>query len=507
MIDVSIQFKIGIDRPNVWQWLSLDPDARQCVIALFVGEGNMRLVAVCACTVGIAHTYLAKKAIEKECARRGIDCKVEAQGGLGIENELTQDEVDGADVVLHAIDVGIEGDDRFEGMRGRGRFLKVGTAEVISDASVAVDQAVALAEAAAEVETSGGVRQGIFANIGRDLLNAFNTGVSYFIPVVVIGGVFLAFSLASGQAGSSGMEVTNPFMQNLNLIGMAGISMMIPVLAAYIAYSIAGKPALAPGFVLGYLVNNPVPVGETNVSTGFLGAMIMAVVTGYFVRWMKTWRTNDTVRTIMPILIIPILTSLVLGLLYIYVLAGPLSVVMVWLTDVLGSLQGGSAVALGLVIGLMTAFDMGGPVNKTASTFTMALMTTGVYAPNGMFRVAVAVPPIACGIASLVARTKFDDADRQMGVSAIFMGCIGITEGAIPFAVKDLGRTLPGIMIGSAVGAGLAALQGIECYVPHGGFIVALATSNIPLFCLDIVIGALIGAAVLVAMKPRLQER
>ena len=153
-------------------------------------------------------------------------------------------------------------------------------------------------------------------------------------------------------------------------------------------------------------------------------------------------------------------------MLYIYVLAYPLSVVMDWLTGVLGGLQGGSALILGLVIGLMTAFDMGGPINKTASTFTMALMASSVYAPNGMFRVAVAIPPIACGLASVIARNKYDDADRQMGISAIFMGCIGITEGAIPFAVKDFGHTLPGIMVGSAVGSALAAIQGIEYFIP-----------------------------------------
>jgi fructose PTS system EIIBC or EIIC component len=358
----------------------------------------------------------------------------------------------------------------------------------------------------ADAQAPAKQKKGFFSNFGKDLLKAFNTGVSYFIPVVVIGGVFLAFSLASGTAGKSGMVVTNPFMKNLNLIGMAGINMMIPVLAAYIAYSLAGKPGLAPGFVLGYLVNNPVAVGKTNVSTGFLGAMVMAVAVGYFVRWMKTWKVNNTIRTIMPILIIPIFSTLVLGLFYIYVLAAPLSIVMNWLTSVLGSLQGGSAIVLGIVIGIMTAFDMGGPVNKTASTFTMALMTAGVYGPNGMFRVAVAVPPIACGIASFVAKNKFDDADRQMGISAIFMGCIGITEGAIPFAVKDFGHIIPGICAGSAVGAALVAAQGIECYVPHGGFIVALATNNIPLYCLDIVIGSIVAAAIIVAMKPKLDS-
>lgn len=467
----------------------------------------MKIVAVCACTVGIAHTYMAKKAIEEECKKRGFEYKVEAQGGLGIENELTQEDVDSADIVINAIDVGIEGGERFEEKVSQGRFLKVGTADAISDVAKIIDQAVEMAKKADEAAASGAANKGLFADFGKTLLNAFNTGVSYFIPVVVIGGVFLAFSLATGTAGESGMTVTNPFMVNLNTIGMAGIAMMIPVLAGYIAYSISGKPALAPGFVLGYLVNNAVNVNGTDVSTGFLGAMIMAVLAGYFVKWMKTWKVNSTIQTIMPVLIIPILSTLILGMAYIYILAYPLSVFMNWLIDVLGGLQGGSAVILGLVIGVMTAFDMGGPINKTASTFTMALMASSVYGPNGMFRVAVAVPPIACGIAALVARNKFDAADRQMGISALFMGCIGITEGAIPFAVKDLVHTLPGICIGSAVGAGLAALQGIECFVPHGGFIVALATNNIPLFCLDIVIGSLVGAAILIAMKPKATDK
>ena len=487
----------------------------------------MKIVGVAACTVGIAHTYMAQKAIQDECAKRGIECKVEAQGGLGIENELSQEDVDSADFVLETVDVCVENEDRFEAKMAEGKFLKVGTSEAIADPAKIIDRAIEIikqtggsVETASETSASApqqkasaapqapspASKESIFANPGKTLLNAFNTGVSYFIPVVVIGGVFLAFSLATGQAGDTGMVVTNPLMQSLNTIGMAGISMMIPVLAAYIAYSMAGKPAIAPGFVLGYLVNNPVTVGDASVSTGFLGAMIMAVLCGYFVRWMKTWKVGNTIQTIMPVLIIPILTSLVLGMGYIYILATPLAGVMDWLTAVLGNLQGGSAVVLGLVIGVMTAFDMGGPINKTASTFTMAIMASSIYGPNGMFRVAVAVPPLACGIAALIARNKFDDADRQMGISAIFMGCIGITEGAIPFAVKDLIHTLPGICIGSAVGAGLAAIQAIDCYVPHGGFIVAMATNNPLLFCLDIVIGAVVGAAILVAMKPKLQQ-
>lgn len=225
----------------------------------------MKIVGVAACTVGIAHTYMAQKAIQDECAARGIECKVEAQGGLGIENELTQEDVDSSDLVLESVDVGVENEDRFEQKMAEGKFLKVGTSDVIADPVKIIDQAIEIikatggavdapkAEAKAEKKAVSAApqaptpasKQSIFADPGKTLLNAFNTGVSYFIPIVVIGGVFLAFSLASGTAGANGMEVTNPLMVSLNTIGMAGISMMIPVLAAYISYSMAGKPALA----------------------------------------------------------------------------------------------------------------------------------------------------------------------------------------------------------------------------------------------------------------------
>lgn len=502
----------------------------------------MKIVSVCACTVGIAHTFMAKKAIEEDAAKRGWEYKVEAQGGYGTEDELTDEDIASADAVLLAVAVGITGEERFDEKRAAGRVITMDPSEVLKDAPSALNKIAALCgepivetlreaaevEAAAEERVSAAVapkpvaataavgsgeKPRLFANFGKDLVKAFNTGVSYFIPVVVIGGVFLAFALASGRAGEGGMEVTNPIMQSLNTIGMAGISMMIPVLAAYIAYSIAGKPALAPGFVLGYLANNAVstPIlnaaGEaTSVSTGFLGAMLLGVCAGYFVNWMKTWKVNDTIRTIMPILIIPLLSTLVLGMVYIYVLAYPIGMFMNWLTDLLSDLSGGSAIVLGLVIGVMTAIDMGGPINKTASTFTMAMMTVGVYGPNGAFRVAVAIPPLACGLAALIAKSKFDAADRQMGISAIFMGLIGITEGAIPFAVKDFPRIAPGICIGSAVGAALAMVQNIECYVPHGGMIVALATNNIALYALDMLVGTLIAAAIIVAMKPRMEN-
>ena len=162
----------------------------------------------------------------------------------------------------------------------------------------------------------------MFKNLGKDLVKAFNTGVSYFLPAVVIGGVFLAFALATGEAGSDGMKVTNGFMQNINTIGSAGMAMMIPMLAGYIAYSLAGKPALAPGMIVGYIANNP--VGENNVSTGFLGAMIMGILVGNVCKWIKSWKVGPTIKSIMPVLIIPIVSALICRLAYLYILVGPL---------------------------------------------------------------------------------------------------------------------------------------------------------------------------------------
>lgn len=344
----------------------------------------------------------------------------------------------------------------------------------------------------------------MFKNFSKDLLKAFNTGVSYFLPAVVIGGVFLAAALATGEAGADGMVVTNPFFQNLNTIGSAGFAMMIPMLSGYIAYSLAGKPGLAPGMIAGYIANNP--VGQDNVSTGFLGAMVVGILAGYVVKWMKTWKVGPTVKSIMPVLIIPMLSAFVVCMGYIYILATPLGFLMSSLTDMLSGLSGGSALILGLVIGAMTAVDMGGPINKTASAFTMALMAEGIYGPNGAFRIAVAIPPLAMAVSTFISRKKYTADEKQLGVTAAFMGLIGITEGAIPFAVKDIKRVLPAIIVGSAVGAGLGMIHSVECFVPHGGLIVIAAVKNPMWYAIDMLIGVLVAVAILHFMKPNIEE-
>ncbi|CQR25808.1 PTS system transporter protein [Streptococcus varani] len=338
----------------------------------------------------------------------------------------------------------------------------------------------------------------------KDLQKAFNTGVSYMLPSVVVGGVFIALALSTGNAGDGGMEVTSQFMQNLLDLGIAGFSMMIPILSGYIAYSIAGKPGIAPAMILGYVANNP--IGEGQVKTGFLGAMLLGVVAGYFVKWCKTWKVNNTIRTIMPILIVPVLTTFVLGMFYIYIISAPIGAAMDWLVATLGELQGGSAIVLGLIIGAMTAIDMGGPINKTATAFTLALMAEGVYAPNGAHRIAVAIPPLAMAISTLIDRKKYNQEDRDLGMSALFMGLIGITEGAIPFAVKDMKRVLPAIIVGSAVGGALGMMNNVEALVPHGGLIILPVVNGKLWYVIAMFIGTFVSVAMLHFTKPNLDE-
>ncbi|MHC5227730.1 PTS fructose transporter subunit IIC [Enterococcus sp. LJL99] len=340
--------------------------------------------------------------------------------------------------------------------------------------------------------------------IFKDLQKAFNTGVSFMLPSVVVGGIFLAIALATGNATDTGMEITSPFMQNLNDLGAAGFAMMIPLLSGYIANSLAGKPGLVPGMILGFVANNPIGAGQ--VKTGFLGAMIMGVAAGYFVRWCKIWKVPATIRTIMPILIVPVVTTFVLGMVYIYIIAVPIGAAMDWLVRVLGQMQGGSAVVLGLIIGAMTAIDMGGPINKTATAFTLALMAEGVYGPNGAHRIACAIPPLAMAISTFIDRKKYTSEDRDLGISAFFMALIGITEGAIPFAAKDIKRVLPAIIIGSAIGGAIGMATGVEALVPHGGFIILPVVNGKIWYVIAILVGSGVAAAILHFTKPDLVE-
>jgi PTS system fructose-specific IIC component/fructose-specific PTS system IIC-like component len=350
----------------------------------------------------------------------------------------------------------------------------------------------------------------LFGDLGKSL----KTGVSYFLPVVVIFGILTAVS----QIGSNGVEVVDPFMTNIANLAAGAKIVMIPILAAYVAFGLAGRPALAPGFVLGYLASTewtvpflPAPAeGETaaTMNTGFLGAILLAIIAGLLVRWIKSWKVPAYLVPIMPIIIIPILTVLIVGIFYIYVVGYPIHQLIQLLVQALIALNGVSAVALGLGLGAMVGFDMGGPVNKAAGMFCFMVMTQDPpnFAGPGAFVAAVAVAPLGCALSVLLARKKYDDEDVSLGITAAFMGLIGITEGAIPFAVKDLKRVIPTITVGSAIAGGLSMAFGVTSSVPHGGLIVAPLIGNSIMYVIATLIGAIFVGVVLAVWKPKKVE-
>lgn len=326
------------------------------------------------------------------------------------------------------------------------------------------------------------------------------TGVSYMIPIVVIGGVLIAFSIAlSGVQAGKGAVVTNPVLKSMMDIGTASFSMMVPVLAGFIAFGIADRPGLAPGLVGGVLANQ--------LKAGFLGGIIAGFIAGYVARWIKSWRVPKNLRPIMPIFVIPLLSALIVGFLMIYILGNPISSAMTAMTNWLKSMSTGNAVILAMIMGAMIAFDMGGPVNKVAFLFAAAMRGEGVYTIMGPVAVAICIPPLGMGVATLLAPNKYTKAEKEAGYGALAMGMIGITEGAIPFAAADPLRVIPSIMVGSSIGAAIAAIGKVGDHAPHGGPIVLPVVDNKIMFIVAVLIGIAVTALMVNALKkPVIEE-
>jgi fructose-specific PTS system IIC-like component len=320
------------------------------------------------------------------------------------------------------------------------------------------------------------------------------TGVSYMIPIVVIGGVLIAFAIAlSGVEEGKGAVVTAPILKNMMEIGSASFSLMVPVLAGFIAYGIADRPGIAPGMVGGVLANN--------IKAGFLGGIIAGLLAGYIARWIKGWKVHKNLRPIMPIFVIPLLTSLIVGGLMIYVLGNPISALMESMTNGLKNMSQGSSVFLALIMGAMIAFDMGGPVNKVAFMFGSAMIIEGLATVMGPVAAAICIPPLGMGVATLLAPGKYSETEKEAGKGALAMGLIGITEGAIPFAAADPLRVIPSIMVGSAVGAAVAAIGKVADHAPHGGPIVLPVIDNRLMFIIAVLVGIAVTAVMVNALK------
>ncbi|MFJ4322483.1 fructose-specific PTS transporter subunit EIIC [Streptomyces tricolor] len=459
----------------------------------------LRLLAVTACPTGIAHTYMAAEKLAQAAAGRGIEMKVETQGSIGAENVLDDNDVRHADGVIVAADKDVDLS-RFVGKR----VLKVGVAEGIHHPEQLIERVRTAPVHGADGTASGSAADAPGGGKERGTVyKALMNGVSYMIPFVVVGGLLIAVSLAlGGHATAKGYVIPEgTFWAHVNAIGGIGFQLMIPILSGYIAYAIADRPALVPGMVGGWIANTGA-LYDSEAGAGFIGAIVTGFLAGYLVLWIKKVRVPKFVQPIMPIIVIPIVATTALGLFFIYVIGKPISWVFEHLTSWLGGMTGTSAVLLGAILGLMIAFDMGGPVNKTAFLFGAGLIASGNQTVMGMCAAAIPVMPLGQGLATLIRRRLYTEQERETGLAALFMGCFGISEGAIPFAAARPAQVIPANMLGGAVAGAVAGLAGVKDAVPHGGPVVAVlgAVSGVPMFFVAVAVGTVVTALTTVAL-------
>ncbi|EOC0476984.1 PTS fructose transporter subunit EIIC [Cronobacter turicensis] len=323
-------------------------------------------------------------------------------------------------------------------------------------------------------------------NILRSTRQHLMTGVSHMIPFVVAGGILLAVAVMLYGKGAVPDTATDPNLKKLFDIGVAGLTLMVPFLAAYIGFSIAERAALAP-CAIGAWVGN-------SFGAGFFGAIIAGILGGIIVHYLKKLPVPKVLRSVMPIFIIPIIGTLITAGIMMWGLGEPVGALTVGLTHWLQGMQQGSIMALAAIIGLMLAFDMGGPINKVAYAFMLICVAQGVYTVVAIAAVGICVPPLGLGLATLINRKNFTDEEREAGKAALVMGCVGVTEGAIPFAAADPLRVIPSIMLGSACGAMTAAVMGAQCYAGWGGLIVLPVVEGKLGYLAAVAVGALVTA-------------
>ena len=334
----------------------------------------------------------------------------------------------------------------------------------------------------------------LLKNLRQHLL----TGVSFAIPFIACGGILIAFAITFATAfnpmTATGPDFSNaPHLKLILDIGVAAFALMLPVLAGYIAYSIGGKPALVPGFLGGYF--------SDQVKAGFLGAILAGLLAGYFVELLKRIPVSRHVRPIMPILVIPILSGALVGVVMLKVLGVPIALLMEHASTALRAMDTGNGVLLASVLGAMIAFDMGGPINKTAFFFGAAMIREGNYQIMGACAAAICTPPLGMGLATLLQKHLWSTEEREAGLAGIWMGLTGITEGAIPFAAADPVRVLPCIMAGSAVAAVIAMIGKVGDHAPHGGPIVFFVVDHKLIYALAIVSGTVLTAVSINLLK------
>ena len=480
------------------------------------------IIAATGCPTGIAHTFMAKEALEKAAAERGLTIKVETHGQVGVENELTKSEIAGAKAVVVAADKDVQAE-RFAGKRmvsvGVSKALSVEAAGKLIDRALAAkgDDSVA---AAADVEDEVEEKESIGHIIYKHLMN----GVSHMLVFVVAGGVLTAVSFLWGITSFDSTAADyNSFAAMLKIIGGIAMNLMVPVLSAYIAESIGKRPALVPGFVAGMIAIQGLPVnaetgmidaGGAGVGFGFLGGIVGGFLAGYVILLLEKVfsKLPKNLDGLKAIFLYPLFSTAIVGLVMLGI-SGPMAAINTAMMDFLKGLSASGAIVLGLAIGCMCAVDMGGPVNKAAYVTGTAMLTEALaagvgtdtynFGTNFMAAVSAAciVPPLITTFAVVVGKKYFSQEDHDAGVVNLILGCTHITEGAIPFMTKNIWPVMPIMMLGSSIASILTIMFNVHDPAPHGGFLVLPVVENGPLWVLAILIGAVVGGILFVAFK------
>jgi PTS system fructose-specific IIC component len=501
------------------------------------GDGRRRsLVVVSACPTGIAHTYMAADKLAAAGQALGVDVHVETQGSSG-STPLDPAVIGAADAAVFAVDVGVKDRERFAGLP----VVQSGTKRAINEPEKMIAEALAAADDpnARRVPGSAGQRHPAAAGLGprpstgAEIRRWLLTGVSYMIPFVAAGGLLIALGFllagypvaltnkATGNSwakdwvlGNSLFDLPHSTVADLHgglagylgavlfLLGSLAFSFLVPALAGYIAYAIADRPGIAPGFTVGLVAST--------VGAGFLGGLIGGVIAGFCALALSKLKVGRLLRGLMPVVVIPLFATMISSGIMALLLGRPLAAAITAITTWLNGLSGTSAVLLGILLGLMMAFDMGGPINKSAYAFATAGLSSWIANPTtntgplvimATVMAAGMVPPIALSIASFARPRLFTPAERDNGKGAWLLGFAFITEGAIPFAAADPLRVIPSIMLGSATTGAIVAASGVQLKAPHGGVFVFFAMNGIPMFFLALAVGSVVGAVAVVLAK------
>lgn len=445
-----------------------------------------RIVAITACPTGVAHTFMAAEALQQTAKRLGYELQVETQGSVGAKTPLSATAIAEADVVLLAADIDVA-TERFAGKK----IYRCGTGVALKQSEATLKKA--LAEGAVESAASDGKAAAKSEKTGvyKHLL----TGVSYMLPMVVAGGLLIALSFVFGITAYKEEGTLAAALMQIG--GETAFKLMVPLLAGYIAYSIADRPGLAPGMIGGLLAGT--------LGAGFIGGITAGFIAGYAAKAIARYvKLPQSLEALKPILIIPLLASLVTGLVMIYVVGKPVAGMLAALTQFLDSMGTTNAILLGVLLGGMMCVDLGGPINKAAYAFSVGLLASQSYAPMAATMAAGMVPPIGLGIATFIARRKFAQSEREAGKAAFVLGLCFISEGAIPFAAKDPLRVIPASIAGGALTGALSMYFGCKLMAPHGGlFVLAIpnAINHALLYLLAIVAGSLVTAVVYALLK------